>query len=384
MKNIVILGSTGSIGTQTLEVCREQSTGENKLNVLAISANSNVKLILEQYKEHRPKFIAMMDKNAALELKGLLKDEDVTVLAGMEGFRTISTLDEADIVLTSVVGMVGLLPTVDAIKAGKDIALANKETLVVAGDIIMPLAKEYGVKILPVDSEHSAIFQALNGEDYSKIKRIILTASGGAFRNKTLDYLKNVRVEDALKHPNWDMGAKITIDSSTLVNKGLELIEASHLFNVDAKNIDVVVHKESIIHSLVEFVDSSVIAQLGHPTMKLPISYALNYPHRSSTDYKSLDLWELGSLHFEKPDTKTFRALPLAYEAIKAGGTMPTVYNMANEIAVAKFLRKEIKYLQIVDIIESCMMKHNNEAIKDTRQILEVASWTEKYIEGIL
>ncbi len=375
MKNIVILGSTGSIGRQTLEVCKEQGH-----RVLAISANKSRDLIVEQYKEHRPDFIAMMDEVAGRELADRLKDESVKILTGIDGLCEIASLSEADIVVTSVVGMIGLQPTVAAIKAGKDIALANKESLVVAGDIIMPLADECEVKILPVDSEHSAIFQALQGEDYSRIKRVILTASGGPFRGKTLKDLEEVKLEDALKHPNWSMGAKITVDSSTLVNKGLEVIEASHLFKT--KSIDVVVHKESIVHSLVEFVDSSLIAQLGLPTMKLPISYALSYPERAATNYEPLELWKLGSLSFEKPDIATFRGLGLAYESMKMGGSMPIVYNSANEIAVSKFLQKKIKYLQIVDIIERCMEAHKLCKPSGIDEIIEVESWVSSFIEN--
>ncbi len=378
MKNVVILGSTGSIGTQSLEVCREQN-----IQVVGLSANKNVALLLEQVKEFKPSYVAMMDESSADELRKAVGKE-VKVLSGINGLCELATLDEAQIVVTAVVGMVGLKPTVQAIKAGKDIALANKETLVVAGEIIMKLAKEYGVKILPVDSEHSAIFQSLQGENYHKIKRIILTASGGPFRGKKIDELKNVTVEEALKHPNWSMGAKITIDSSTLVNKGLEVIEASHLFNVSHEKIDVVIHKESIVHSLVEFIDSSQMAQLGLPSMKLPISYALTYPNRTKTDYKKLDLSCVGSLSFEKPDLKTFRGLALAYEVLKQKSSMATVYNMANELAVRSFLHKEIKYLQIVDIIEKTMNKHNPFSVTSLDDIMAVQEWVKGvFKEGV-
>ena len=354
MKNIVILGSTGSIGTQTLDIVRMNKD----LKVSAIAAGSNIKMLQEQIEEFHPKLVCVYNKEKAEELKKLVVDKEIKVVSGMDGLIECATVAEAEVVVTAIVGMIGIKPTIEAIKHKKDIALANKETLVTAGHIIMPLAKEYGVDILPVDSEHSAIFQCLNGENGKEVEKVILTASGGPFRGKKESDLKHIQVEDALKHPNWAMGRKITIDSSTMVNKGLEVIEAKWLFDVDFDQIQVVVQPQSIIHSMVEFKDGGVMAQLGTPDMRLPIQYALYYPERRELPGKRLDFWELGSITFEKPDMDTFRGLKLAYKAGKIGGSMPTVYNAANEMAVALFLDRKIAYLDIVRMIEFAMDHH--------------------------
>lgn len=351
MKTVSILGSTGSIGTQTLDVVKNNED----LCVAALAAGSNIKLLETQIREFKPRLAAVWDEKKACELRENIKDLDVRVVSGMDGLIEAAAIEAADIVLTAVVGMIGIQPTIAAIKAGKDIALANKETLVCAGHIIMPLAKEYNVNILPVDSEHSAIFQSLNGERQNNIRRILLTASGGPFRGKKTEDLKNIRVEDALKHPNWVMGQKITIDSATLVNKGLEVIEAKWLFGTDLDKIQVVVHPQSVIHSAVEFEDKGIIAQLGTPDMRLPIQYALFYPQRRLLNSEPLDLFKLSQMTFEAPDTETFRGLSLAYKAAKAGGLMPTVFNAANEWAVAKFLGRKIGFLDIYDVIEAAM-----------------------------
>lgn len=351
MKTVSILGSTGSIGTQTLDVVKNN----DDLCVAALAAGSNIKLLEAQIRAFRPRLAAVWNEKKACELRENIKDLDVRVVSGMDGLIEAATIETADIVLTAVVGMIGIQPTIAAIKAGKDIALANKETLVCAGYIIMPLAKEYNVNILPVDSEHSAIFQSLNGERQNHIRRILLTASGGPFRGKKTEDLKNIRVEDALKHPNWVMGQKITIDSATLVNKGLEVIEAKWLFGTDLDKIQVVVHPQSVIHSAVEFEDKGIIAQLGTPDMRLPIQYALFYPQRRPLNSEPLDLFKLSQMTFEAPDTKTFRGLLLAYKAARVGGLMPTVFNAANERAVAKFLGRKIGFLDIYDIIEAAM-----------------------------
>lgn len=351
MKTVSILGSTGSIGTQTLDVVKNN----DDLCVAALAAGSNIKLLEAQIRAFRPRLAAVWNEKEACELRENIKDLDVRVVSGMDGLIEAATIETADIVLTAVVGMIGIQPTIAAIKAGKDIALANKETLVCAGHIIMPLAKEYNVNILPVDSEHSAIFQSLNGERQNHIRRILLTASGGPFRGKKTEDLKNIRVEDALKHPNWVMGQKITIDSATLVNKGLEVIEAKWLFGTDLDKIQVVVHPQSVIHSAVEFEDKGIIAQLGTPDMRLPIQYALFYPQRRPLNSEPLDLFKLSQMTFEAPDTKTFRGLLLAYKAARVGGLMPTVFNAANERAVAKFLGRKIGFLDIYDIIEAAM-----------------------------
>ena len=366
MRKIAILGSTGSIGTQTLDVVREHGD----IEVVALSCGRNIGLIEKQVREFKPKLVSVWNEADAKALKTSLSDMDVKVSYGMEGLIETATIDESEILVTAIVGMLGIRPTIEAIKAHKDIALANKETLVTAGHIIMPLAKEHGVKILPVDSEHSAIFQSLQGNENNKINRILLTASGGPFRGRKLDELKNIQVEDALKHPNWSMGRKITIDSSTLVNKGLEVIEAKWLFGVDLDQICVVVHPQSVIHSAVEYEDGAVIAQLGTADMRLPIQYALYYPDRHTLSGKRLDLFELGSMTFEKPDTDTFVGLKLAMEAGTKGGNMTTAFNAANEKAVAMFLDRKISYLQITEIIEAAMNNCSFIENPDVEQIL--------------
>lgn len=351
MKKIAILGSTGSIGTQTLSIVEEQ----NDIDVVALSCGKNLDLLEKQIRKFKPKLVSVWDEQDAKKLAVSVADCNVKIEYGIEGLISVATYYEAEILVTAIVGMLGLRPTVEAIKAGKTIALANKETLVTAGHIIMPLAKEYNVQILPVDSEHSAIFQSLQGTSDNKISKILLTASGGPFRGKKINELQNIQVEDALKHPNWEMGRKITIDSSTLVNKGLEVIEAKWLFDVDLSQIDVVVHPQSVIHSAVEYQDGAVIAQLGTPDMRLPIQYALYYPQRRNLSGKRLDLFEIANLTFEKPDIETFKGLKLAYNALEKGGNIPTIFNAANEKAVALFLDRRIKYLQIVEIIEESM-----------------------------
>ncbi len=378
MKKIAILGSTGSIGTQTLEVARNNGD----LEIVSLAAGSNVKKLEEQIREFHPRTVAVWTEEKAKELRDAVKDLDVKIVSGMDGLIEVCTVPEAEIVVTAIVGMIGIVPTIAAMKAGKDIALANKETLVTAGHIIIPLAKETGVKILPVDSEHSAIFQCLNGETKGQLKKILLTASGGPFRRKKIEDLKNIQVEDALKHPNWAMGRKITIDSSTLVNKGLEMMEAKWLFGVEPKNIQIVVQPKSIIHSMVEFVDGAVIAQLGTPDMKLPIQYALYYPERRFLPGERLDFWKLTEITFEKPDMETFRGLKLAFDAAVAGGSMPTVYNAANERAVAKFLDRKIAYLQIPEIIETCMGHHKVKENPSVEEILETEQAVYEFIES--
>ena len=378
MKKIAILGSTGSIGTQTLEVARNNGD----LEIVSLAAGSNVKKLEEQIREFHPRLVAVWTEEKAKELRDAVKDLDVKVVSGMDGLIEVCTLPEAEIVVTAIVGMIGIVPTIAAMKAGKDIALANKETLVTAGHIIIPLAKETGVQILPVDSEHSAIFQCLHGENRSQLKKILLTASGGPFRGKKLEDLKNIQVEDALKHPNWAMGRKITIDSSTLVNKGLEMMEAKWLFGVEPENIQIVVQPKSIIHSMVEFVDGAVIAQLGTPDMKLPIQYALYYPERRFLPGDRLDFWKLTEITFEKPDMETFAGLRLAFDAAAAGGSMPTVYNAANERAVAKFLDRKIAYLQIPEIIGTCMEQHKVKANPSVEEILATEQAVYEFIES--
>lgn len=356
MKNISILGATGSIGTQTLDVIRKEN---GNIKLIGISANSSVEKIKEIIEEFRPKYVAMMEEKSAEIIKVYCQEKykDIQVLSGIEGLIKISTLEEIDTVVTSVVGMIGLKPTMAAIEAKKDIALANKETLVVAGELVMNKAKEMGVKILPVDSEHSAIFQSLSGYKNKDINKIILTASGGPFRGKTIEDLEKVTVKDALKHPKWNMGQKISIDSATLMNKGLEVIEAHFLFDCDYDNIEVVVHPQSIIHSMVEYKDASVIAQLGTPDMRLPIQYALNYPERKGMIAKPINFYEVAQLTFEKPDMDTFRCLKLAYKVGKIGGLAPTILNGANEQAVELLLREKIKFIQISEIIDDCIDK---------------------------
>lgn len=378
MKKIAILGSTGSIGTQTLDVVREHS---DELQVVALAAGSNKERLKEQIKEFHPKLVSLSDEKKAQELKEELAGEQVEVVCGMEGLIEVAGADSADVVVTAVVGMMGILPTMEAIKKGKDIALANKETLVTAGHLIIPMAKEYGVSILPVDSEHSAIFQCLHGERENKIAKLLITASGGPFLGKTRDELKDVTVEDALKHPNWSMGRKITIDSATLVNKGLEVIEARWLFDVMPEDIEVVVQPQSIIHSMVEFEDGAIKAQLGTADMRLPIQYALYYPERRYLAGDRLDFSKIAGIITSKPDRETFKGLDFAYQAIKTGGSMPTVLNAANECAVAKFLHKDIKFLQIYDIIEACMGEHKTIANPTLEEILETERWVYDYIE---
>ena len=372
MKKIAILGSTGSIGTQTLDVVREHS---DELQVVALAAGTNKERLKEQIKEFHPKLVSLSDEKKAQELKEELAGEQVEVVCGMEGLIEVAGADSADVVVTAVVGMMGILPTMEAIKKGKDIALANKETLVTAGHLIIPMAKEYGVSILPVDSEHSAIFQSLQGEPKAALDKILLTASGGPFRGKSAEFLETVTLEDALNHPNWSMGPKITIDSSTMVNKGLEVMEAKWLFGVDYSQIEVVIQPQSIIHSMVQYVDGAIIAQLGTPDMRVPIEYALFYPERRSLSGDRLDFSKLSQITFEKPDYKVFRGLSLAIEAGKTGGTMPTVFNAANERAVAKFLKGEIKYTDIVRSIEKCMDAHKVSAHPDLQEILATEQW---------
>lgn len=378
MKKIAILGSTGSIGTQTLEVVRENGD----IEVLALAAGNNITLLEEQIREFRPKLAAVWEETKAKELRERTKDLDVKIVSGMEGLIDVSVIEGAEILVTAIVGMIGIRPTIEAIKAGKHIALANKETLVTAGHIIMPLAKEYGVEILPVDSEHSAIFQSLQGSRRSELHKILLTASGGPFRGRKREELTNIQVEDALKHPNWEMGRKITIDSSTLVNKGLEVIEAKWLFDVDIDQIEVVVHPQSIIHSMVEYVDGAIIAELGTPDMKLPIQYALNYPERRFLPGDRVDFAKLAQMTFEKPDLETFTGLKLAFEAGKVGGSLPTVFNAANELAVSKFLNREIAYLQIPEIIETCMRAHKNILNPTVDEILQTEQSVYEQIES--
>ena len=378
MKKIAILGSTGSIGTQTLEVVRSNPD----LQVAALAAGSNVEKMEEQIREFHPVLAAMWTEEAAKDLQARVADTEVKVVSGMEGLLEIAVLAESQEMVTAIVGMIGIKPTIAAIQAGKDIALANKETLVTAGHIIMPLAKQHGAAILPVDSEHSAIFQSMNGEPKDKIEKILLTASGGPFRGRSREQLQNIQVEDALKHPNWAMGRKITIDSSTLVNKGLEVMEAKWLFGVDLDRIQVVVHPQSIIHSAVQYVDGAIMAQLGTPDMKLPIQYALFYPDRRPMAGKRVDLFDLAQITFEKPDTDTFTGLALAYEAAKTGGSMPTVYNAANERAVALFLDRKISYLQITELIGKAMEQHKVTAAPTVEQILEAEAETYEYISG--
>lgn len=378
MKKIAILGSTGSIGTQTLEVVRENKD----IEVSGLAAGNNIERLEAQIREFAPKVVAVWSEERAKELADKVRDLDVKIVSGMEGLVEVSTLPEVEILVTAIVGMIGIRPTIAAITAGKHIALANKETLVTAGHIIMPLAKEHGVSILPVDSEHSAIFQSLQGGQERALHKILLTASGGPFRGRRWEDLQNVQVEDALKHPNWEMGRKITIDSSTMVNKGLEVIEAKWLFGVDVDQIEVVVQPQSIIHSMVEYVDGAVIAQLGTPDMKLPIQYALYYPERRYLPGDRLDFRGLAQLTFEEPDLETFYGLRLAYEAGKAGGSLPTVFNAANEKAVSKFLNREIRFLEIPEMIQACMEAHKNIANPSVDEILQTEAETYDYIES--
>ena len=378
MKTIAVLGSTGSIGTQTLEVAR----ANGDLKIAALAAGHNVKILEKQIREFSPRVVAVWEETAAKELKTAVSDLDVKIVTGMDGLIEISTLPEVEVLVTAIVGMIGIRPTVEAIRAGKDIALANKETLVTAGHIIMPLAKEHNVRILPVDSEHSAIFQSLNGENHSQIDKLLITASGGPFRGKKRADLEKVKVEDALKHPNWAMGQKITIDSATLVNKGLEVMEAKWLFHVDLDQIEVVVQPQSVIHSMVQFVDGAVIAQLGTPDMKLPIQYALYYPDRRYLTGERLDFAKLGQITFENPDMETFQGLPLALQASRTGGSMPTVFNAANERAVSKFLHREIGFTDIYQIIIESMEQHKVQQQPTIEDILNTEKATYEFIES--
>ncbi len=377
MKKIAILGSTGSIGTQTLEIVRNNAD----LSVVALAAGRNVELMEKQIREFAPKLAVMWSKEAAEDLRARIKDTDVKVACGMEGLIEAATLPEAEVLVTAIVGMIGIRPTIAAINAGKTIALANKETLVCAGHIIMSLIKEKKVPLLPVDSEHSAIFQSLQGQPKERLAKILLTASGGPFRGMKREELVNIRPEDALKHPNWSMGRKITIDSSTLVNKGLEVMEAHWLFDTPYDKIQVVVQPQSIIHSMVEYEDGGIMAQLGTADMKLPIQYALFYPDRRFLPGKRLDFYELSGITFEKPDTDTFRGLLLGYRAGETGGSMPTVYNAANEMAVSLFLDGKIGYLKITELIEECMEAHKLIVNPSVEEILQTEQWTYNYIK---
>lgn len=378
MKKIAILGSTGSIGTQTLDVVRKN----NDIEVVAMSAGRNIELFAKQIREFNPEIVSVADISLVKELSELINDLNVKILYGMDGITQVATYKDAQIVVTAVVGMMGIIPTIEAIKAGKDIALANKETLVTAGHIIMPLAKEKNVSILPVDSEHSAIFQSLNGEKHSQIEKILLTASGGPFRGRTIDEMKNITVEDALKHPNWSMGRKITVDSATMVNKGLEVMEAKWLFDVELDDVCVVVHPQSVIHSMVQFVDGGIMAQLGSPDMRLPISYALYYPDRRYLDTKRLDFFELKNMTFEKPDPVNFRGLALAYDAARKGGNIPTAFNAANEKAVSLFLDRKIKFLEIPEIIEYAMDETQYRENPSVTEILDTERAAYELIES--
>ncbi|MFQ6808773.1 MAG: 1-deoxy-D-xylulose-5-phosphate reductoisomerase [Blautia sp.] len=378
MIKIAILGSTGSIGTQTLDIVRKNKD----LEVVGIAAGSNIAMLEEQIREFHPKLAAVGDEKKAEELSVRVKDTNCKVVGGMDGLLELAAMEESQILVTAIVGMIGIRPTIEGIKAGKDIALANKETLVTAGHLIMPLAKEYGAKILPVDSEHSAIFQALNGEEHKSIDKLLITASGGPFRGRKTKDLEHIQVEDALKHPNWAMGQKITIDSATLVNKGLEVMEAKWLFGMDLNQIQVVVQPQSVIHSMVQFTDGSIIAQLGTPDMRLPIQYALYGGTRKYLDGERLDFAKLGSITFENPDIETFKGLPLAMEAAKVGGSMPTVFNAANEKAVALFLQRKIRFLDIYTIIEDAMERHEVVSNPTVEEILRIEQEIYERIES--
>ena len=379
-KNISILGSTGSIGTQTLDVVREIGG----INVKAITANNNIELLEKQIREFNPDIAAVMNEEMAEKLKERVKDCGTKILSGIDGLIEAAVYKESDTVVTSVVGSIGIVPTFEAIKAGKNIALANKETLVSAGKLIINAVKKYGVKLYPVDSEHSAIFQCLRGNEDNKIRRILLTASGGPFRGRKREELLNVRAEDALKHPNWSMGKKVTIDSASLMNKGLEVIEAKWLFGVDVEDIEVLIHPQSIVHSAVEYEDGAVIAQMGEPDMKVPIQYALTYPKRVKNSFPKIDFAQRNSLTFEKPDMDTFKCLSLAYRAIKTGGTMPTVMNGANEMAVAAFLENKIGFLDIADIIEKTMMSYNVKYDYAVEDLVEADKWARNFSNNLI
>lgn len=378
MKRIAILGSTGSIGTQTLEIVRENPD----LEVVGLAAGANIDLFEKQVREFKPRLVSLRDEAACRELKVRLADLDVEIISGMDGLLGIAEMEESEVLVTAIVGMIGIRPTIAAINKHKDIALANKETLVTAGHIIMPLAAKMGVSILPVDSEHSAIFQSMQGENRERVSKLLITASGGPFRGRTRKELENVRLEDALKHPNWSMGSKITIDSATLVNKGLEVMEAKWLFDMDLERIQVVVHPQSIIHSMVEYVDGGIMVQLGTPDMKLPIQYALFYPDRRPMEGKRVDFYELGSITFERPDMETFTGLKLALRAAAEGGSLPTVFNAANEKAVSLFLDRKVSFLQIPEIIEMCMDNHRKIENPDVDAILRTEQETYELIHS--
>ncbi len=376
MKYLSIIGSTGSIGTQTLEIVRANAD----ISIAGLACGYNIDLIEQQIREFKPQVAAVWNEKDATDLRARLRDMNVQIYSGMDGLIQVATVGQAELVITAIVGMRGLRPTVEAIKAGKHIGLANKETLVTAGHIIMPMAKEYGINIYPVDSEHSAIFQSLQGEEGNPYEKILLTCSGGPFRGKSRSDLVNVTAEDALKHPNWSMGKKITIDSATLVNKGLEVMEAKWLFDAELDQIEVVVHPQSVIHSAVQYRDGAVMAQLGTPDMKIPIQYAIYYPKRRFLEGKRLDLFDIGQLTFERPDTETFEGLSLAYEAMRKGGNMPTIYNAANEKAVAQFLSGDIKFLDIAETIKDCM---NNCKFIDNASLTDVLETEEAVYEYI-
>lgn len=378
LKKIAILGSTGSIGTQTLEIVRENPD----LQVVGLAAGNNVELLEKQIREFKPRLVSLQSEKACKELAERIKDIQVEIVPGMEGLIQIAEMEESEVLVTAIVGMIGIRPTIAAIQKKKDIALANKETLVTAGHIIMPMAAEYGVSILPVDSEHSAIFQSMQGENKNRVDKLLITASGGPFRGKTKEQLENIQVEDALKHPNWSMGNKITIDSATLVNKGLEVMEAKWLFDMDLDRIQIVVHPQSIIHSMVQYVDGGIIAQLGTPDMKLPIQYALFYPDRRPMNGKRVDFYELGSITFEKPDIETFTGLKLALQAAKQGGSIPTVFNAANEKAVSLFLNRKIRFLQIPEVIGQCMEAHKRIENPTVADILDTEQATYEFIQS--
>ena len=380
MKKIAILGSTGSIGTQTLEIVRNNPD----LQVTALAAGRNVRLLEEQVREFKPSLVAVFDEKDAADFRTRVSDMQVQVVSGMDGLLQVASHEPAEILVTAIVGMIGIQPTIAAIRAGKDIALANKETLVTAGHIIMPLAKERGVSILPVDSEHSAIFQSLNGENRERLEKILLTASGGPFRGKTRADLENMSVADALKHPNWSMGKKVTIDSASLVNKGLEVMEARWLFDVSVDQIQVVIHPQSIIHSAVQYTDGGIMAQLGTPDMKLPIQYALFYPDRRPMAGKRVDFFALGQLTFEAPDMDTFQGLALAYQAARTGGSLPTVFNAANEKAVALLLEERIRFVQIPDLIRACMEAHRVIENPTVEQILQTEAETYEQVRKVI
>ena len=378
MKKIAILGSTGSIGTQTLDVVR----ANEDLEVVGLSAGNNIDKLEEQIREFHPRLAAVWNEDAARDLAVRVQDLDVKIVSSMDGLLELARMEEADILVTAIVGMIGIRPTMEAIRAGKDIALANKETLVTAGHLIMPLARKMNVQILPVDSEHSAVFQAIHGEKKEQIHKLLITASGGPFRGRKTAELREVTLEDTLKHPNWVMGQKITVDSATLVNKGLEVMEARWLFDVDLDHIQVVVQPQSIIHSMVEFEDGAVMAQLGTPDMRLPIQYALCYPDRRYLSGDRLDFRTLKQITFEEPDMETFQGLPMAIEAARKGGSMPTVFNAANELAVKKFLQRKIGFLDIYDIIGQSMERHTLVKEPDLDQILEIEKETYQWIES--